>query len=108
MIGFQSGLLRLDGRLAGPEDVTPAIPGVAPVSHRQGELLLAHSASIYVGRSCAATFDGRLDNRHELRERLHGALLEDTSDAALAVAAWRQEGIQGLSHLIGDWSLVIW
>ena len=108
MIGFQSGLLRLDGRAAGPEDLTPALPGVAPVSHRQGELLLAHTASIYLGRNCAATFDGRLDNGHDLRERLHSALLEDTSDAALAVAAWQQWGIQGLSHLIGDWSLVIW
>src|SRR5690242_17124818 len=51
-------------------------------------------------------WDGRLDNRTDLLLRLQDSLQEDTSDAALALAACRRWGTDGLVHLLGDWSAV--
>src|ERR1051326_2999300 len=53
------------------------------------------------------TFDGRLDNREELQSRLGGSFPPDATDAALALAAYEKWGIDGLAHLVGDWSLAI-
>jgi len=52
-------------------------------------------------------WDGRLDNRDDLLLRLRDSLQDDTSNAALALAAYERWGTDGLVHLIGDWSLVI-
>jgi len=52
-------------------------------------------------------WDGRLDNRDELLLRLRDSLQDDTSNAALVLAAYERWGTDGLVHLIGDWSLVI-
>jgi len=52
-------------------------------------------------------WDGRLDNRDDLRLRLRESLNENSSDAALALAAYERWGTEGLVHLIGDWSAVI-
>src|ERR1035438_5717593 len=64
-----------------------------------GQPHMAHGAVI--------TFDGRLDNRNDLRLLLRDYLRGDTSDAALALAVWRVYGVAGLVRLIGDFSLVI-
>ena len=53
------------------------------------------------------SWDGRLDNVTELTRRLGGAPGAWTSDAALAREAYERWGVDGLSALIGDWSLVI-
>ena len=53
------------------------------------------------------SWDGRLDNRDDLLLRLRDSLRGDTSNAALALAAYERWGTSGLVHLIGDWSLVI-
>jgi asparagine synthase (glutamine-hydrolysing) len=58
-------------------------------------------------RSEILAWDGRLDNRDDLRIRLRESLRGDTSDTALALAAWERWGTDGLAHLIGDWSIVI-
>src|ERR671926_1181601 len=50
-------------------------------------------------------FDGRLDNRCDLLSRL--SLKGDTSNAAIAHAAYERWSTAGFAHLIGDWSLVI-
>jgi asparagine synthase (glutamine-hydrolysing) len=52
-------------------------------------------------------WDGRLDNRDDLLLRLRDSLKGDTSSAAIARAIYERWGIDGLVHLIGDWSLVI-
>src|SRR5208283_1521962 len=52
-------------------------------------------------------WDGRLDNRRDLLLRLREYLRGNTSDAALALAAYERWGTDGLVHLIGDWSTVI-
>ena len=52
-------------------------------------------------------WDGRLDNGNDLRLMLADSLRGDTSNAAIARAAYQRSGTKGLVHLIGDWSVVI-
>ena len=52
-------------------------------------------------------WDGRLDNRDDLLLRLRDSLQSDTSNAAIARAAYERWGIDGLINLVGDWSVVI-
>jgi asparagine synthase (glutamine-hydrolysing) len=52
-------------------------------------------------------WDGRLDNRGDLLLRLRDSLRDDVSNAALVLAAYERWGIEGLVHMIGDWSAVI-
>ena len=52
-------------------------------------------------------WDGRLDNRDDLLLKLRQSLRGDTSNAALALAAYECWRTDGLVHLIGDWSAVI-
>ena len=60
-------------------------------------------------------WDGRLDNRADLLFRLKDLLPKapagrgqgETSNAAIALAAYKRWGTDGFVHLIGDWSVVI-
>jgi asparagine synthase (glutamine-hydrolysing) len=52
-------------------------------------------------------WDGRLDNRSDLLLRLRDSLFGETTNTAIARAAYDRWGTEGLVHLIGDWSLVI-
>jgi len=52
-------------------------------------------------------WDGRLDNRDDLLMRLRDLLAGDNSNAAIARATYERWGVDGLVHLIGDWSVVI-
>jgi asparagine synthase (glutamine-hydrolysing) len=51
-------------------------------------------------------FDGRIDNRKALLEQ--GGLRPDSPNAALILSCYRNGGVDGLRHAIGDWSLCIW
>ena len=52
-------------------------------------------------------WDGRLDNRSDLLSRLSDSLYGESSNEAIARAAYERWGSAGLVQLIGDWSLVI-
>ncbi|ALA58866.1 asparagine synthetase B family protein [Nitrospira moscoviensis] len=54
-------------------------------------------------------FDGRLDNREELRALLadEGALPPESSDAACVAAAYRAFGTEFPARLVGDFALVL-
>jgi asparagine synthase (glutamine-hydrolysing) len=52
-------------------------------------------------------WDGRVDNRDDLLLRLRDSLQDDNSNAAIARATYERWGVDGLVHLIGDWSVVI-
>jgi asparagine synthase (glutamine-hydrolysing) len=52
-------------------------------------------------------WDGRLDNRSDLRLRLSDSLNGESSNEAIARATYERWGTAGFVHLIGDWSLVI-
>src|SRR5262245_51168149 len=54
------------------------------------------------------TWDGRLDNRDDLLLQLAREVGDDTTDVALAAAAYDKWRDDGLAKLIGDWSLVVW
>ena len=58
-------------------------------------------------RSRVLHWDGRLDNRNDLIPFLADLLRDDTSNSAIALAVYDRWGIDGLVHLIGDWSIVI-
>jgi asparagine synthase (glutamine-hydrolysing) len=60
-----------------------------------------------VERSCVLHWDGRLDNRTDLLVLLADSLRDDSSNAAIALAAYERFGSDGFVHLIGDWSIVI-
>ena len=60
-----------------------------------------------VERSRVLHWDGRLDNRTDLLPLLADSLRDDTSNAAIALAAYERWGSNGFVHLLGDWSLVI-
>src|SRR5260370_42305634 len=53
------------------------------------------------------TLDGRFDNHRKLLERLEIAD-PDTSDAAIALAAFTHWGEKCFSEFIGDWALALW
>lgn len=54
------------------------------------------------------TWDGRLDNRRDLIERLDGELSSDSTDLDIVAGAYDRWGTNALRELIGDWALSIW
>src|SRR5260221_14567326 len=58
-------------------------------------------------RGNVMTWDGRLDNREELLLQLSRDLRDDTTDVALAMAAYERWGLEAFPRLVGDWSAVI-
>lgn len=59
-------------------------------------------------RGNVVTWDGRLDNREDLRLLVRQDLRGGDGDAALALTALERWGVDGLPRLIGDWSLAFW
>jgi len=54
------------------------------------------------------TWDGRLDNRKDLIERLTGELSPDSTDLEIVVAAYNRWGTDTFRELIGDWAFCAW
>lgn len=54
------------------------------------------------------TWDGRLDNRTELRQQLSLTLESGSPDVLIVAAAYDRWGRACLAKLIGDWALSIW
>jgi asparagine synthase (glutamine-hydrolysing) len=63
----------------------------------------------HISRSgVVVTWDGRLDNRKYLIERLAGELSLDSTDLEIAAAAYDRWGTDTFQELIGDWALSAW
>ena len=73
----------------------------------QTELNWLDSQHDRLERTEVLAWDGRLDNRADLVVLLTDSLRGNTSNAALARAAYERWGPSGFVHLIGDWSVVI-
>jgi len=73
----------------------------------QAQLSRLDSANERHQRTEVLSWDGRLDNRGDLLLLLADSLRGETSNAALARAAYERWGIDGFVKLIGDWSVVI-
>jgi asparagine synthase (glutamine-hydrolysing) len=56
----------------------------------------------------AIVMDGRLDNRGEVSERLGVDDVDQSSDARLVLAAYSCWGIEGVTHLLGDFAFGVW
>lgn len=98
-MSIQSGAFFFDGRTE-PE-----------LAHRADAAWEGESASAQPLRSASGllmTWDGRLDNRDDLRRQLGRALDRHVSDAALALAMFERGGVDGLRSLVGDWAMVVW
>jgi len=54
------------------------------------------------------TWDGRLDNRSELKQQLSLKLEGGSPDVLIVASAYEQWGKECLSKLIGDWALSVW
>ena len=73
----------------------------------QGQLSRLDSTNDHHQRTEILSWDGRLDNRGDLLLLLADSLRGETSNAALARAAYERWGTDGFVKLIGDWSVVI-
>lgn len=122
----QAGVFYFDGRRVPPDALARArrdIDAFGP--DRQGELaapgvrLIARALHVspedarerqplVSARGNVITWDGRLDNREDLLVQLWREGGADTSDAALAMAAFERWGVGAFARLVGDWSLVVW
>lgn len=60
------------------------------------------------GRGFVLTWDGRLDNRDDLKQELHSCLDSDPTDVALIAAAFDRWGTSCFARIIGDWAVAIW
>ena len=110
-MSLQAGIVYFDGRNVPPNDSAAILKCIRyhdenkSVEHREPGVLLAQSAG-HPFSQASLTFDGRFDNREDLRSRT-GQPAGGT-DAALAHAVYEKWGVDGLAHLIGDWSLALW
>jgi asparagine synthase (glutamine-hydrolysing) len=60
-----------------------------------------------VERARVLYWNGRLDNRNDLLILLADSLGGETSNAAIALAAYERWGTNGFVRLVGDWSVVV-
>jgi asparagine synthase (glutamine-hydrolysing) len=72
-----------------------------------GEVLWDRGPQTHESRVRVLSWDGRLDNRDDLRARL-GRAGDVMSDEAIACAAYERWNVSGLGHLVGDWSVVLY
>lgn len=118
-MAFQAGLAYWDRRNIEPHDQALAEKGIRSsdcgfISTRVGPgvVLSAAASSDSLSRRSHSqsgwlTFDGKLHNRSALIDSLDSTG-RDFSDADLAIRAYQRKGVDGLSYLVGDWSLAIW
>jgi asparagine synthase (glutamine-hydrolysing) len=88
----------------GPVGLGQALAAVTPESAAErAPLVDATSGSVLV-------FDGRLDNRGELRRALgaHKRLLDLATDAAYTMAAFLEWGEGAPARLLGDFAFAVW
>jgi asparagine synthase (glutamine-hydrolysing) len=124
-MGAHAGVVFFDRRptgdvgrtlIAGLKPIAP--DGVSSFAH-DGVLLAYGACHVWTGERTSRqprqstsglvmTWDGRLDNRDDLRQVLGPMSSQDSGDAAIALATFERWGVEGLGRLIGDWSLVIW
>ena len=86
------------------------------ISHPAGMLFRLHNTTDaqtvethsqpLVRQNCYVTFDGRLDNRHELCRTLE--IVDNPVDAELVLLSYLRWGPCFVSRLFGDFSLALW
>jgi asparagine synthase (glutamine-hydrolysing) len=125
-MSVQFGKCNFDGKPVDPHDLEEARRMLAPYGpDREGYLCHGNVGIIYRALHSAQearretqpqvaktgtviTWDGRLDNRRDLIERLHGELSSESTDLEIVAGAYDRWGNDALPELIGDWALSIW
>lgn len=120
------GKCYFDGRTVDPHDLDEVRPVLAPYGPDREGLISKRNFAIlhrafhttkesrretqpHVSKSGAViTWDGRLDNREDLIERLVGEVSSDSTDLEVVAAAHERWGTDAFRKLIGDWALSIW
>jgi asparagine synthase (glutamine-hydrolysing) len=125
-MSFQAGVFHFDSHPVDNREVDTILNSVStshgskPARWAQDGLFMAYAdpfsetpTQLHVTPTGAITFDGRLDNRDDLRLlrdpfiRRKPPVRGDSSDAELALAAYERAGGDGFVSLIGDWSLAL-
>lgn len=70
-------------------------------SRRETQPHVSSSGSVFI-------WDGRLDNRTELRQELGKGPRNDLTDIAVVAEAFERWGTASFEKLIGDWALSVW
>ncbi len=70
-------------------------------SRRETQPLVTRSGAV-------VTWDGRLDNRQELKHECREMLPNDPPDALIVAAAYDEWTTECFAKLVGDWALAIW
>lgn len=105
LLELARGMTRI-GPDGGKEHVTRNLGMAYRAFHTTSESHLEDQPLVRDG--CVLTWDGRLDNREEIRKRISVATDEALTDAELVLAAFRKWGDTCLADLIGDWALALW
>lgn len=124
-----AGILRFDGANAGQEQLAPMLNELSQRPHddaaswHAGPTGLVHLALRvtpedhldsqplhHSDSNTSMVFDGRVDNRQELAEKLGlaGKDLKQRPDSELALHAWLKWGEDCCLHLLGDFAFAIW
>jgi asparagine synthase (glutamine-hydrolysing) len=122
---LQLGLLHLDGRSAAPDDWDRLLGEFGGRSAEitgeiaDGPLLMVYRGDCITPEEDSEiqplrlgpyilTWDGRLDNREELADRVGLKHLENAPDPAIVLKAYDAFGDRILADLIGEFALVLW
>lgn len=125
-MSVQFGKCNFDGKPVDPRDLDEARPVLAAYGPDGEGYICKNNFGIlyrafhttreakretqpYVSNSGALiTWDGRLDNRNDLIERLGGFLSSESTDLEIAAAGYERWRTDMFRELIGDWSISIW
>ncbi|TDI72442.1 MAG: asparagine synthetase B, partial [Bacteroidetes bacterium] len=99
----------------GPDGITTYCVGQASLCHLALHVypndLIDKQPLVDLAGDQIIVYDGRLDNRLELKESLglkRSEPEENFSDAALILGAYRKWGLECAEHLLGDFAFAIW
>ena len=122
-MGAHAGIFFFDRRPAGAvcraliAGLQPLAPDGVSVHAENGVAMAVGSFELWVGEASSQqprqsstglvlAWDGRLDNRDDFLCRL--GLRDETSDAAIVLAAFERWGAEAWRSFIGEWSAAIW
>jgi asparagine synthase (glutamine-hydrolysing) len=125
-MSVQFGAWNFDGKPLPPENINQVSSLLAPYgpdssrSYQQNGITILwrafhttrearHETQPHIDRLGAVlTWDGRLDNRHELIRHFRNSLPRDTADVSIVAAAFTRWGTGCFAKLVGDWALSLW
>jgi asparagine synthase (glutamine-hydrolysing) len=125
-MSVQFGKCNFDGRPVDPHDLDEVRPLLAPYGpDAEGCLCKDNYGILYrafhttkesrretqphVSKSGAViTWDGRLDNREDLIQRLGGGLSAGSTDLEIVAAGYERWGTNAFAALVGDWAISVW